>query len=148
MTKGFYKLMCLATAAAMSIIGCGPEKDPAMEYGPGPTDYDQYQNDEYGDALLYGDIGVDYDDSIVPDADEPVVTPDDPAMEYGPVQTDYDDLATDADEPVVVPDEPAMEYGPYPTDYDEAKSDADTVIEQPDEMTTDYGPISRPFVKK
>lgn len=142
MTKGFYKLMCLATAAAMSIIGCG-EDDPTPEYGV-PVDQDQYQtdNDEYTDATKYGIADADF---VPADTDEPVIT-DDPAMEYGPVQTDYDELATDADEPVVVPDEPAMEYGPYPTDYDAAGTDA--VIVQPDEMTTDYGPISRPFKKK
>ncbi|HNT26961.1 MAG TPA: hypothetical protein PKH10_02165 [bacterium] len=121
MTKRFYKLMCFATAAAMSIIGCGPEDDPTVEYGA-PTDLDQYQtdNDEYTDATKYGVLDADYapTDDMLPDADEPLVIPDEPAMEYGPVQTDYDDLKSDA------------------------------IIEQPDEMTTDYGPISRPFVKK
>ncbi len=147
MTKGFYKLMCLAAAAAMSIIGCGPEDDPTVEYGPGPTDYDTPGDIDQTDmdATLYGDIPVDFDNSIVPDTDEPVIS-DDPPMEYGPIQTDYDDLATDTDEPVVTPDEPAMEYGPQPVDYDAAGTDA--VIEQPDEMTTDYGPVSRSFLKK
>ena len=145
MTKGFYKLMCLATAAAMSIIGCG-EDDPTPEYGVPvdtdntPADYDEGWADEYGPTQ------VDYDKATEPDADEPVVVPDDPTMEYGPVQTDYDDLATDTDEPVVTPDDPPMEYGPLQTDYDAAGTDA--VIEQPDEMTTDYGPVSRSFLKK
>ncbi|HSA34538.1 MAG TPA: hypothetical protein P5077_12500 [bacterium] len=120
MTKGFYRFMCMATAAVMSIIGCGPESDPPLEYGPGPTDYDQYQTDEYEDALLYADPYTEYDDDLVqPDTDEPVIS-DDPPMEYGPIQTDYDGLV----------------------------ADYDGIIEQPDEMTTDYGPVSRSFKKK
>ncbi len=136
MTKRFYKLMCFATAAAMSIIGCGETS---------PTDKDQYQdqdNDsEEQDQFLYGVVETDY---LEADVDEPVVT--------------------DTDE-VVVPDEPAVEYGPQPTDYDAAGTDGDiddgTIygcdsvyfddsdpVPQPDEMTTDYGPISRLFKKK
>jgi len=170
MTKGFYRLMCVAVAGLMSLIGCDTKNEPPVEYGPGPTDYDRADGDEF-EGTLYGDRYTEYDKDLVPtDTDEQVVTPDEPAIEYGPVKTDCDDLLPDTDEPVVVPYEPPLEYGPYPTDYDEygndefdgplygdpyteydkdlVSTDDDGVVEQPDEMQTDYGPVSSPFKKK
>ncbi len=151
MTKGFYKFMCMATAAAMSLIGCG-ENEPAPEYGV-PVDQDVYQtdNDEYTDATKYGIADADFEPA---DADEEI--PENAPL-YGNEQVDYDPLLTDGDEPA---DQDAavadtdVEYSDESMDTlygccsDEFMPDEDAVIVVPDEMTTDYGPISQPFKKK
>jgi len=152
MTKGFYRLMCVAVAGLMSLIGCDTKNEPPVEYGPGPTDYDRADGDEF-EGTLYGDRYTEYDKDLVPtDTDEQVVTPDEPAIEYGPVKTACDDLLPDTDEPVVVPDAEidGPLYGDPYTEYDKdlVSTDDDGVVEQPDEMQTDYGPVSSPFKKK
>ncbi len=142
MTKSFYKLMCFATAAAMSLIGCNndpsSETDTGMDtlYGIPDTGYDAAEaeaspdkdidwgntpdpealpedNDFYPDTV-YGDPGVDFDDSVDNDANidedadildtEGDLYQDDydeyaDTTVYGDVYTEYDaDLANDDDE--------------------------------------------------
>jgi len=74
--------MCLSAAAAMSLIGCGPENDPLVEYGPGPTDYDAVVPDDSMDTL-YGVESVYFDDS------DPVEQPDEIQTDYGPVSRSF-----------------------------------------------------------
>ncbi|HNT26960.1 MAG TPA: radical SAM-associated putative lipoprotein [bacterium] len=136
MTKRFYKLMCFATAAMMSIIGCNKttsgDNDQYQEnefkdtlYGCESIYYDEadvdqpnipdIDEDHYYSDTVYGDPGVDFDDSVDNDAN---------------VDEDVDDhsvITPDVDEPDVQGDEYACPYATFHVDGKAANTNGDPI---------------------
>jgi hypothetical protein len=129
MTTHFYRMMIVIVATLMSLIGCNKESSSETDTGYDTADaeavpYDDWDSTIYGDPYtpydteapyteadvdednyypdtVYGDPGVDFDDSVDNDTnvDEDADEDEYDALLYGDPYTEYDaDLANDDDE--------------------------------------------------